>query len=104
MSRFAAVPDFGDSGSLYQYVEVAEPGEPGYPTPALPEGDPWAPAVNRVRAEIEAARPDAYLANGPYADLEPETEPVPYTLTTRAEAVMDAWDRFRAEPEPEAEL
>ena len=70
--RLVAVPDFGDSGSLYQYVEVAEPGEPGYPTLTLPEGDPWAPAVNQARAEIEAARPDAYLANDPYADLEAE--------------------------------
>ena len=133
MSRFVAVPDFGDSGSLYQYVEVAEPGEPGYPTPRLPEGDPWAPAVNRAIDEIEAARPDAYLADNPYAALEsepsfpgglpgdritvnaeheiaaaPETEPVPYTLTPRAEAVMASWDRFRAlseaEPEPEAEI
>ena len=43
MSRTVAVPDFGDSGSLYQHVEVAEPGDPGYPTPMLPEGDPWAP-------------------------------------------------------------
>ena len=71
MSRLAAVPDFGASGSLYQYVEVAEPGEAAYPTPRLPEGDPWAPAVNRAIDEIEAARPDAYLANAPYADLEP---------------------------------
>ena len=97
MSRLAAVPDLGDSGSLYQYVEIAEPGELGYPTPALPEGDLWAPAVNRVIAEIEA-------------------EAVPYTLTPRAEAVLASWDRFRAlehaervafgeaEPEPEAEI
>jgi hypothetical protein len=74
MSRLAAVPDFGDSGSLYQYVEVAKPGEPGYPAPALSEGDPWAPAVNQARAEIEAGREDAYLAADPYADLEPEAE------------------------------
>ena len=72
MSRTVLVPDLGDSGSRYQRVEVAEPGEPGYPTPALPEGDPWAPAVNQARAEIEATRPDAYLAKDPYADLEPE--------------------------------
>ena len=116
MSRTVLVPDFGDSGSRDQYVEVAEPGEPGYPTPALPEGDPWAPAVNQARAEVEAARPDAYLANVPYADLEPEAGPVPYTLPSRAEAVLASWDRFRAleraervalgepEPEPEAEL
>ena len=51
---------------------MAEPGEPGYPTPALPEGDPWAPAVNQARAGVEAARPDAYLANDPYADREIE--------------------------------
>jgi hypothetical protein len=74
VSRPVAVPDFGDSGSLCQYVEVAEPGEPGYPTPALPEGDPWAPAVNRAIAAVEAERPDAYLANDSYADLEPEPE------------------------------
>lgn len=56
MSRTVAVPDFGDSGSLYQHVEVAEPGDPGYPTPMLPEGDPWAPAVNRAVAADMAAR------------------------------------------------
>ena len=135
MSRLVAVPDFGDSGSLYQHVEVAEPGEAAYPTPRLPEGDPWAPAVNRAIDKIEAVRPDAYLANAPYADLdaepsflgglpedriavnaeheivaapELETEPVSYTLTPRAEAVLASWDRFRAlseaEPEPEAGL
>lgn len=75
MSRSVTVPDFGDSGSLYQQVEVAEPGDPGYPTPELPEGDPWAPAVNQAIAEVEAARPDAYLASDPYADLEPEAGP-----------------------------
>ncbi len=52
----------------------AEAGEAGYPTPALPEGDPWAPAVNQARAEVEAARPDAYLADNPHAGLEPEAE------------------------------
>ncbi len=72
MSRIVTVRDYGDSGQRYQGVEVAEPGEPGDPTPALPEGDPWAPAVNQARAEVEAARPDAYLANDPYADLEAE--------------------------------
>ena len=72
MSRIVTVQDFGDSGQRYQGVEVAEPGEPGYPTPALPEGDPWAHAVNQARAEVEAARPDAYLANDPYADRDLE--------------------------------
>jgi hypothetical protein len=67
MSRSVTVPDFGDSGSLYQQVEVAEPGEPGYPTPELPEGDPWAPAVNAAIREV-AAKAD--LCEG----LEPELE------------------------------
>ena len=75
MSRSVTVPDFGDSGSLCQQVEVAEPGDPGYPTPELPEGDPWAPAVNQAIAEVEAAREDAYLGGDPYADLEPEAVP-----------------------------
>ena len=74
MSRSVNVPDFGDSGSLYQQVEVAEPGDPGYPTPELAEGDPWAPAVNQAIAGVEAAREDAYLAGDPYADTEPEAE------------------------------
>jgi len=54
VSRLVSVPDWGASGSLYQQVEVAEPGDPGYPTPELPEGDPWAPAVNAAIREIEA--------------------------------------------------
>jgi len=75
VSRSVTVPDFGAPDSLCQQVEVAEPGEPGYPTPELPEGDPWAPAVNQAIAAVEAARPDAYLASDPYADLEPEAGP-----------------------------
>ena len=83
MSRTVAVPDFGDSGSLHQHVEVAEPGDPGYPTPMLPEGDPWASAVNRavaaVRAEAEpyadhAAPVAEQMLNGPWPDPEPEAE------------------------------
>jgi hypothetical protein len=50
------------------------------------------------------------------AEPGPEAGPVPYTLTSRAEAVLTSWDRFQAleraerlalgeaEPEPEAEL
>ena len=83
MTRLVAVPDFGDSGPAYQQVEVAEPGEPGYPTPLLPEGDPWAAAVNPVIREVNAAA---------------AAEPVPYALTPRAEALLDA----EAEPELEA--
>ncbi len=82
MSRVVIVPDFGDSGSVYQSVEVAEPGEPGYPTPLLPEGDPWAPAVNEVIREVAAEAEADY--------------PVPFALTPRAEALL------AAEAEPEA--
>jgi hypothetical protein len=70
MTRSVTVPDFGDSGSLYQQVEVAEPGEPGYPTPELPEGDPWAPAVNAAIREVAA---EAGLCEG----LEPALEAEP---------------------------
>ena len=65
MTRYVTVPDFGDSGQRYQEVEVAEPGDPGYPTPELPDDDPWAPAVNTAIWEAEAA------AGWP----EPEAEP-----------------------------
>jgi hypothetical protein len=62
VSRSVTVPDFGGSGSLYQLVEIAEPGEPGYPAPELPEGDPWAPAVNAAIREIVAEpEPEAEL-------------------------------------------
>jgi hypothetical protein len=54
MSRQVSVPDWGDSGSLCQQIEIPEPGEDGYPMAELPEGDPWAPAVNRAIREIEA--------------------------------------------------
>jgi hypothetical protein len=74
MSRLVAVPNYGADGGLYQYVEVAEPGDPGYPTPELPESDPWACAVNQERAAIEAAREDAYLAPDRSADREMEVE------------------------------
>ena len=67
MSRSVTVPDFGDSGSPYQQVEVAEPGDPGYPTLELPEGDPWAAAVNAAIYEIEAA--------AGWPEPEPEAEP-----------------------------
>ena len=74
MSRFAAVPDFGDSGSLYQYVEVAEPGEPGYPTPRAagerPVGAGGQPGRRRDRGRPAGRVP----GERPLADLEPEAE------------------------------
>jgi hypothetical protein len=44
------VPDFGESGSLYQQVQVPEPGDPGYTGAGLPGSDPWARHVNPVTA------------------------------------------------------
>ncbi len=78
MSRLVSVPDWGDSGSLYQQIEVPEPGDDGYPMAELPEKDPWAPAVNRAIAEIQA-----------------DTEAPGVPVAARAEYL--AW-----EPEPEA--
>jgi hypothetical protein len=64
------VPDFGDSGSLYQQVEVPEPGDPGYTGTKLPESDPWAKYVNPV---IDAAEDYAeYQAWAEAAGREPE--------------------------------
>jgi hypothetical protein len=70
MRRLVAVPDWGDCGSLYQCIEVPEPGDDGYPMAELPEDDPWAPAVNRAIAietdvgspGMPAARRAEYLA------------------------------------------
>ena len=60
MSRSVTVPDFGDSGSLCQEVEVAEPGEVTFGP------------CDRIEPEPD---PD---------------EPVPYTLTDQAKAALDA--------------
>ncbi len=102
MSRTAWVPNYGAEGGLYQPVQVAEPGEPGYPTPALPEGDPWAPAVNRVIAEVEAGRPDAYLE--PEADAGPDANWEEARAAFHRLAAEDAKIWAEPEPEPEAEL
>jgi hypothetical protein len=56
------VPDVGDSGSLYQQVEVPEPGDPGYTGATLPESDPWAKYVNPV---INAAEHEREPEAGP---------------------------------------
>jgi hypothetical protein len=78
MSRQVSVPDWGDSGSLYQQIEIPEPGEDGYPMAELPEGDPWAPAVNRAIREIEAdagAPGVPVAARAEYLAWEPQPEP-----------------------------
>jgi hypothetical protein len=75
MSRTVWVPDFSACDSLYQPVEVPEPGDPGYPASPLPDADPWAPAVNQAIAEIKADREAEAEEWGPHADLELEAEP-----------------------------
>jgi hypothetical protein len=85
MSRIAWVPDYGDGPQLYQRVEVPEPGDPGWPGADLPEGDPWAPDVNQIRAEIAAD----------YAAAEAEVDAI--GLTAADLGITD-------DPEPEAEL
>ena len=71
------VPDFGDSGSLYQQVEVPGPGDSGYTGARLPEADPWAKYVNPVMDAAEAdwyakwtaKHPDNCPCNEPEAGL-----------------------------------
>ncbi len=77
MSRLAAVPDWGDSGSLYQWISVPEPGDDSYPMAELPEEDPWAPAVNQAVCgiEAEAGSPGVPAASrAEYLAWEPEPE------------------------------
>jgi hypothetical protein len=77
MSRLVAVPDRGDSGALHQWISIPEPGDDGYPMAQLPDGDPWATAVNRAIADIEAqtSLPDMPVAcRAEYLTWEPEAE------------------------------
>lgn len=77
MSRLVSVPDWGDSGALYQWIEVPQPGDDGYPMAELPDGDPWAPAINRAIREIEAnaVPPGVPVASrAEYLAWEPEPE------------------------------
>jgi hypothetical protein len=97
VSRSVTVPDFGDSGSLYQRVEIAEPGEPGYPTPELPEGDPWAPAVNATIREIAEAEPEPLPGPDPEVGSWPGWSD-PAMLSPEREAAPEP------EAEPEAEI
>jgi len=47
------VPDYGDSESLYQTVQVPGPDDPGYTGHRLPDGDPWAVKWNAALDEME---------------------------------------------------
>ena len=53
-----AVPDYGDSGQLYQYLDIPDPSEAGYKSPAqrmaeARPGDPWGPIIAREQAITE---------------------------------------------------
>jgi hypothetical protein len=65
------VPDYGDSGSLYQKVQVPGPNDPGYTGQRLPEGDPWAPVWNAALTEQEReadSDPELWERQGRTAD------------------------------------
>jgi hypothetical protein len=49
--------------------------------------------TSRAGAE-KAARPAAPELTAAGPDEDPDGEPVPYTLTARAEAVLASWDRY----------
>jgi hypothetical protein len=53
--RTVWVPDYGDGRAWHQPVQIPEPGEEGYKTPAeraaaADPGDPWAPIIAREQA------------------------------------------------------
>lgn len=78
--RTIMVPDYGDSGSMFQSLQIPEPGEPGYLSPAErmagmdPERpDPWTPAIAREQAIAEYL--DAHPVQGHACQgCEPEPE------------------------------
>ena len=74
MSRTVWIPDHGASDSLYQPVQIPEPGEPGYISPAdrfafAGPDDPVAGIIAREQAIAE------HLDYAAAAGLEPEAEP-----------------------------
>jgi hypothetical protein len=51
--RAIDVPDYGDSGSLHQTIQVPGPDDPGYTGHRLPDGDPWAAKWNAALDDME---------------------------------------------------
>ena len=77
MSRTIWIPDYGDSASWYQPLEIPEPGEPGYRTPAeriasARPGDPFAAIIAREQAIEEALGAQPEVNAQPEADAELE--------------------------------
>jgi len=82
VSRTIWVPDYGASDSLYMPMEIPEPGEPGYISPAdriacVGPGDPLPPIIAREQAIGEALAEAApgHCYRGPEPELEAEPEP-----------------------------
>ena len=78
MSRTIWVPDYGASESLYMPVEIPEPGEPDYVSPAeraasASAGDPLPAIIAREQAIEEALELRALAADA--AEYEAEAEP-----------------------------
>jgi hypothetical protein len=97
VTRLVAVPDWGDSGALYQYVELPEPGDPGYPATELPDSDPWAPAINRAIREI--------AAEASQAGWHPEPKPQPgITPEPAAEVRAAARDCYQQREQDRSEF
>ena len=78
MSRTIWIPDHGAGDSLYQPVQIPEPGEPGYMSPAdrfafADPGDPVQQAVAREQAIAESLDLAAAWAEAEaFAEAEPE--------------------------------
>lgn len=67
MTRAIWVPDYGDSSSWYQPLQIPEPGEPGYMSPAdriayATPGDPLPAIIAREQAIEEALELQALRA------------------------------------------
>ena len=81
MSRTLWVPDYGASDSLYMPMEIPEPGEPGYISPAdriacASPDDPLPAIIAREQAIgealAEAAPGHCYQTPEPEPEAEPE--------------------------------
>ncbi len=73
MSRTIWIPDYGASDSLYQPVQIPEPGEPGYTSPAdrFALADPDDPVAEMIAREQAIAE----HLDCAEAAAEPEGEP-----------------------------
>lgn len=97
--RTVRVPGFSDSGSLYQQVEVPEPGDAGYTGVRLPDADPWAKYINPVIDQVDAG-PVTYVTEISVPGFDNGTqrlhsrmlaEPAMTEAEAEAATELDAW-------------